>query len=69
MKSMAHPKNPKRFIVLQIVFIVIAVILTVASIIDLVSGQTGTSIWIGVVCWPIVAVLSAVQIVQVRKQL
>ena len=50
MKSMAHPKNPKRFIALQTVVIVIAVILTVVSIIDLVSGQTGTSTWIGIIC-------------------
>ncbi|XPP26387.1 MAG: hypothetical protein ACNYNX_12365 [Leucobacter sp.] len=65
---MPHSKNSKLVITLQTVAIVIAVFLTVMVVLDLVNGQHSPSVWIGLVCWPVVAILGVVQIVQVRKR-
>ncbi|MFA5608277.1 MAG: hypothetical protein WDA07_14060 [Leucobacter sp.] len=45
----------------------IALVLAVLSIIDLVTGTSSVSIWVGVVCGPIVFITSVYQIVRVRR--
>jgi hypothetical protein len=42
--------------------LVIAISLTVVNLVDLVRGDTSVSIWIGLVCWPIVAIANVYQL-------
>ncbi|PCK25674.1 hypothetical protein CHR55_19315 [Rhodococcus qingshengii] len=44
----------------------IGILLTALAIYELVQGERSTSVWIAVVCWPIVATLSAVQLFKSR---
>jgi hypothetical protein len=44
------------------------VLLTVLAIYDLASGERNPSLWLAVVCWPLVAVAGALQIVFIRRE-
>ena len=60
-------RNPTLVRGLQWVALVIAVVRSVLTIIDLASGTTGVSLWTGLVCWPIVAVCSVIYLVKHPK--
>lgn len=47
--------------------LVIGIALTVLAIYDITHGERSTSEWIAIVCWPIVAIGSAVQLTRLRK--
>lgn len=66
---MATHANPKRYIILQSIVLVISTFLAITTIVDLATGHQGLSLWIAAICWPIVAIVSAYQIIQVRRQL
>lgn len=57
--------TPKGFLTIQAGLLVLSIGLAVVSITDLVSNG-GVSAWIGSVCWPIVAICSAWQLVRHR---
>lgn len=61
-------KSARTTITIQSIVALIATILTIATIIDIAAGHSSTSLWIAVVCWPIVIVLSVFQIVRARRQ-
>lgn len=42
--------------------LVIAVTLTFVNVVDLVRGDSSLSVWIGLVCWPIVALANIYQL-------
>lgn len=44
------------------IVLVIAIFLTVISIVDIVRGESGFALWIGVICWPIVVIAEAYQL-------
>jgi hypothetical protein len=44
------------------------VLLTVLAIYDLANGERNPSLWLAVVCWPLVAVAGALQIVFIRRE-
>ncbi|MFM9377905.1 hypothetical protein [Gordonia sp. VNK21] len=52
----------QRQIILTWIVIVIAVLLTITSIIGLSTGSHGFAVWAAVICWPIVAILSVVKL-------
>lgn len=62
------PRNPRVYVGIQWALLVISLFLTVATIVDLAQGATGSSLWIAVVCWPIVAIAAVVGIVRYRGQ-
>lgn len=49
------------------IVLVIALFLTVINLYDLIKGESSLSIWIGMVCWPIVAGCSIYQIVTGKR--
>lgn len=57
-------QNTRNYLVIQWLLLVISVGLTIATVVDLVGGATGSSLWIAVFCWPIVAVSAVIGIVR-----
>ena len=47
---------------------VIAVLLTALAIYDIANGERNISVWLSIVCWPIVAILNAVQLYRLSRQ-
>lgn len=45
--------------ILHWVVLVLAILLTALSAYYLISGERGFAVWVGVICWPIVAASSA----------
>ncbi|SNS99740.1 hypothetical protein [Rhodococcoides kyotonense] len=52
---------------LQWVSLVVGVALSIVAIYDISQGQHSTSVWIAIVCWPLVSVLSVVQLIRLRQ--
>lgn len=52
---------------LQWVSLVIGVLLTALALYDLSNGERSISVWVALVCWPIVAIASIVQLVRLRR--
>ena len=52
---------------LQWISFVVGIALTVVAVYDIVGGQHNISVWIAIICWPLVAVLSAVQLVRLSR--
>ena len=49
--------------VLQWLVLVLAVVLTIVSLVNLVNGESGFVPWVGLVAWPIVVAASAYNLV------
>lgn len=47
--------------------LVCGIALSVLAIYDITHGERSTSEWISIVCWPIVAIASAVQLARLRR--
>lgn len=47
--------------------LVIGLALTVLAVYDLLHGERSASEWIAIVCWPIVTIGSAVQLVRLQR--
>ncbi len=50
--------------VLPWVVIVISIVLTAVSAYDFISGQVSVSSWTRIICWPIAAIVSALQLLK-----
>ena len=44
------------------------VLLTALAFYDLIDGERNVSLWVGIVCWPIVAISGALQLVRIRRE-
>jgi hypothetical protein len=44
------------------------VLLTILAIYDLANGERNPSLWLAVVCWPLLAIAGGLQIVFIRRQ-
>jgi hypothetical protein len=53
--------------VLNWLVLVISVALTAMNLVDLLGGDASWSVWLGIVCWPIVAVCTAYELVTHRR--
>jgi hypothetical protein len=45
----------------------VSVALTVLNLVDLLGGDASWSVWLGVVCWPIVAICTAYELATHRR--
>lgn len=51
------------------VVMVISIFLTAITIYDLVQGESTFALWVGVICWPIVAICTGYLLVQSGRHL
>ncbi|PYE15429.1 hypothetical protein DFR67_11090 [Williamsia limnetica] len=47
---------------------IIAVLLTAMAIYDIANGERNVSVWLSIVCWPIVAILNGVQLYRLNRR-
>jgi hypothetical protein len=49
------------------VALLIALALTAVAIYDIANGERNFSVWLSIICWPIVVIGSAVQLARIRR--
>lgn len=65
---MAPRSNLPFLITLQWIALILALFVTAVSIYDLVNGANNLTTWFSIILWPVVAVLSVLQLVRLNRR-
>lgn len=49
------------------VALVVSILLTALAVYDITKGDYGVSVWVGVICWPVVAIVNCIELYRLRR--
>lgn len=52
---------------LLVIVLIVSILLTALAIYDMVNGEDGLSVWVAIICWPIVAIANGFKLYKLRQ--